>query len=496
MLVYSAERQELVGLNGSGRSPRTASIEALREKGYTLPEMPLYGIGPVNVPGVVDGWSMALERYGKFDLATALAPAIAYAQYGFPVTDKLARAIEKFRQGPGYNPEWAKIYLKDTKPDGSGGRAPKPGEVLSNPALAQTYRTLAKSGRNAFYSETGSIARAIANYSSYLGGFLALDDLKTHKGEWVQPLSTLYHGYRIYELPPNTQGIAALLMYRLMEGFDLKDHSIDAPENIHLAVEAKKRAFLVRDQYLTDPAFMTVDPLRLLQPEFVDSLRHQIDRATPPELPDQLGGDTVYLCAVDNRGNAVSLIQSIYHSFGSGVVVPETGLLLHNRGCYFSLDPRHVNRLEGGKRTLHTLIPAMAFDERESNTGLSLERGPALVFGTMGGDAQAQVHWQFINGWLDHNLNVQEAIERPRWRSGRINEEDDLNTVHLEGRFPPETAARLRQLGHSVQITDDWNESMGHCQAIALHRTSSQPGSPVVMEGGADPRGDGAAVGW
>jgi gamma-glutamyltranspeptidase/glutathione hydrolase len=172
--------------------------------------------------------------------------------------------------------------------------------------------------------------------------------------------------------------------------------------------------------------------------------------------------------------------------------VPETGLLLHNRGCHFSLDPRHANRLEGGKRTMHTLIPAMAFDERDG-AAFDLERGPALVFGTMGADAQAQIHWQVINGWIDHKFNVQEAIERPRWRSGRINPEDDPNTVHLESRFPPEVADQLRKMGHVVNIVDEWSESMGHSQAIALHR---QPYGPTVLEGGADPRGDGAAIGW
>ncbi len=497
MLVYSAERNELIGLNGSGRSPKTASIDALRAKGYDGPQMPTYGIRAVNVPGTVDGWSMALERYGRFDLATALAPAIAYAENGFAVTEKLSRAIEKFRQGPGQaNAEWSKLYLKETGPDGTGGRTPQPGELLTNPALGRTYRTLGRNGRNEFYSETGALARAIGNYSAHLGGFLTLDDLIAHKGDWVKPLSTLYRGYRIYELPPNTQGIAALLMYNIMQGFDLKEYGKDTVENVHLGVEAKKRAFLIRDEQLTDPAFMDIDPQLLLEPEVTEALRAQIDpaRATPPTLPDQPGGDTIYLCAVDAQGNAVSLIQSVYHSFGSGVVVPETGLLLHNRGSHFSLDPRHINRLEGGKRTMHTLLPAMAFDERQG-PDTATEGGPALVFGTMGADAQAQIHWQFINGWLDYGLNVQQAIEAPRWRSGRIEESDDPNTVHLEGRFPPELAEQLRQKGHTVQIVEDWSESMGHCQAIALHQTADGP--PItIMEGGADPRGDGAAIGW
>lgn len=492
MLVHSAEKGELIGLNASGRSPRSASIEALRARGYNEPEMPKHGIGAVNVPGTVDGWSVALERYGKLDLATALAPAIAYAERGFPVSDKLSRAIERYRTGMGKdNFEWAKVYLKDARPDGSGGRTPQPGELLPNPALAQTYRTIARLGRDAFYSENGSLARVISNYSAYLGGFLSLSDLKEHKSDWVQPLSTNYRGYRIYELGPNTQGLAALLIYDIMQGFDLKNFAKDSAENIHLGTEAKKRAFLIRDTHITDADFMQVDPVLFLQPEFVNSLRSQIDpqRATPPELPDHPGGDTIYLCAVDAQGNAVSLIQSIYDNFGSGVVVPELGMILHNRGSYFSLDPQHANRLEGGKRTMHTLLPAMAFDERQ---GLNLERGPDLVFGTMGADAQAQIHWQVINGWIDYGLNVQEAIEAPRWRSGRINDTDDPNTLTLEANFPPEAAERLRQMGHKIQLIDQWSESMGHSQAIALRKSSGE----IIMEGGADPRGDGAAIGW
>jgi len=501
MLAYSVERQELLGLNGSGRSPHSATIEALRERGYTQPNMPIYGIGAVNVPGTVDAWAMALERYGKFDLATVLAPAIAYAEQGFPVTDKLAKAIEGFRTGPGRgNLEWAKIYLKDTEPDGSGGRAPYPGELLSNPALAQTYRQLARQGRGLFYAESGTIARAIAGYASELGGFLKLDDLKTHRGEWVQPLSMLYQGYRVYEMPPNTQGIAALLMYGILEGFDLKANPKDSVENIHLGVEAKKRAFLIRDQYLTDPAFMPFDPASLIAPEVVEQLRRQIDpaQATPPELPTSPGGgDTVYICAADSQGNAVSLIQSLYHIFGSGIIVPETGLLLQNRASYFSLDPSHSNRLEGGKRTLHTLIPAMAFDEREAGSAFDLGRGPALVFGTRGSEAQPQTHWQFLNGWLDYGLNVQQAIEAPRWRSGPFDASDGgQDTLNLEGRFAPEVAERLRQMGHTVRIIEDWDESTGHCQAMALHRTGAAFGPKIMMEGGADPRSDGAAIGY
>jgi gamma-glutamyltranspeptidase/glutathione hydrolase len=491
MLVYSAERGELIGLNASGRSPRSASIEALRARGYNEPNMPKHGIGSVNVPGTIDGWSLALERFGKLDLGTALAPAIRYAQRGFPVTDKLSNAIEKYRVGNGKgNTEWAKVFLKDFEGEGTG-RAPRPGEIWANPDLARSYRTIAKEGKAAFYSESGSLARDISDYAGFLGGFLSLSDLKDHKSDWVQPLSVNYRGYRIFELGPNTQGLAALLTYDIMQGFDLSQYAKDSAENIHLGVEAKKRAFLVRDTHITDADYMQVRPEEFLQPEFVKMLRDQIDpeRATVPELPDKPGGDTIYLCAVDAQGNAVSLIQSLYDNFGSGVVVPETGILLHNRSSYFSLDPQHANRLEGGKRTMHTLLPAMAFDERQ---GLDLERGPDLVFGTMGADAQAQIHWQLINGWLDYGLNVQQAIEAPRWRSGRIVETDDPMTLTLEANFPPESAERLRQMGHKIQLIDQWSESMGHSQAIALYRTPKE----IVMEGGADPRGDGAAIGW
>jgi gamma-glutamyltranspeptidase/glutathione hydrolase len=472
-LIHPAEEGRLRGLNASGRAPYAATRAFFEGRGLT--SIPLRGLLPVTVPGVVDGWGVALRRYGTMSLAKVLEPAVGYAQEGFPISAKLSRWMEQNAEVLHKYPTSARVFL------GEGGPA-RPGKILRQEDLARSLRTIGQEGCRAFYR--GRIAEAIVRFCAENGGLLSAQDLVDHRSDWVEPIGITYRGHTIYEFPPSTQGLAALLALNIVEGFDLPSMERQSAEYLHLLVEAKKLAFADRDRYISDPDFVEIPVQELSSMEYAAARRASIDlheAARQVSAGHPPGGDTVYLCVVDRQGNAVSLIQSIYFAFGCGVVVGDTGIILQNRGAYFSLDPSHVNRLEPHKRPFHTLTPAMVFKDDQ----------PYLVLGTMGGDGQPQTHLQIISNIVDFGLDVQEAIEAPRWLSGRFLLGDEpADLLSVEGRFQVKVLDQLVAKGHRIEVLEDLAEVMGHAQAIMI-----APDSGVLM-GRADPRGDGVALGW
>ena len=496
MLIWNEKTGKLYALNGSGRAPRGMTPELFAAEGYK--QIPERGPLTINVPGAVDGWFEALERFGTLPAEAVFAQAIAFAEEGVPVTSKLSgwlnqAAVPVLKQWESS----AGVYLPDDRP-------PKTGDVLRQPHLVKTYRMLAKEGRDAFYS--GPIAREITDYIQRCGGVLDIEDMQKQHSDWVEPISTNYRGYDVFEFPPNSQGLTALEMLNIIEGYNVKSMGYQTPEYLHILLEAKKLAFADRDQYISDPDFVDVPVERLISKEYADLQRARINlqKATPSVVAGlEKEGDTMYLCVADGEGNVVSLIQSLYFGFGSGIVGGNTGVMLHNRGSYFSLDPRHVNYLQPGKRTMHTLTPAMVLRDGT----------PYMAVGTMGGDAQPQIHVQLLSAMLDFGLNVQQAIAVPRWRSGhvRINplsgkqdiisgqrgvdghlERNMVEVVMMENRFPEGVPYLLDVLGHRTIMGGPWDDGMGHAQAIRIN--SSRNGK--YFEGGADPRCDGLALGW
>lgn len=431
--------------------------------------MPRRGIHAVTVPGTIDAWTAALERFGRFGLDRLLQPAIGYARDGFPVSPRLSAGIAAARAMLETDRATRAIYLPD-------GQVPLPGQRLRLPELAASLEQIAGGGREVFY--TGEIAERIVSTSQRLNGPLSLDDLASHRAEWVEPLTTEYRGVTVAELPPNSQGLTALLALNLLEDVALPAEwgSVD---HLHPLIEAKKIAFAVRDAELADPAMVPIDVTRLVSKSYARDLWRSFDPGRAAAGATAAVGDTVYLCAVDQDGNAASIIQSIYQGFGSGVVADGTGIILQNRGVAFSLDENHPNRLEPGKRPRHTLMP-----------GMLLQDGTLLgPFGTQGGDAQAQVHIQLVTNLVDYGMDPQVAIEAPRWAAGG-GPEDDPRTVEVEDRFPEATITGLAGRGHRVQGRGTWNSSFGHAQMILRDEASG------LLRGAADPRADGAALGY
>lgn len=462
-LIYPAKECRVLALNASGAAPRAASLERYRKAGYT--EMPLRGLWSATVPGAVDGWAAALARCGSMDLKDVLRPAIHLAKTGFPTPVELVRAAEVERSLLEATPETARVYLP-------GGRAPHAGEILVQSDLARSLSTLAEGGREAFYS--GPIAAEMARASQAKGGLLTAEDLAGSHAEWVVPLAVEYRGLRVFQCPPNSQGMATLMALQILAGFDLAGAS--EADRLHYMVEAKKLAFADRDRYVTDPRFAPAPVDRLLDPAYAAERRGLIspDRAMAAASDGLLDGDTICLCTADGQDNWVAWIQSLYSTFGSGVVAGTTGILLQNRGAYFSLDPGHVNRLAPGKRTLHTLTPLLA------------ARGdqPILVAGTRGADGQPQTLLSIITGLLDRGLPIQEALDAPRWVHGRRVRGDDPQSLRIEARFAPEVASVLAARGHRVTVTAPFDSNMGFAQGILR-----DPESGGLM-GAADPRGD------
>jgi len=480
-IVWDAKAKRLHGLNASGRSPLGLSREALLAELAKLgvKTIPPRGLLPVSVPGAVDGWFELHRKFGRLPMPRLLAPTILYANEGFPVSELIAyywdRSVPVFSKEPG-------AFLATFAP---GGRAPGKGEIFRNPDLARTLAAIADGGRDAFYR--GEIATRIDAFFAANGGWLRKADLERHTSTWVDPVSVNYRGYDVHELPPNGQGIAALQMLNILEGFDLKAMGFNSPDALHVMIEAKKLAFEDRAKFYADPEFSKI-PLRgLLSKEYAAQRRGLIrmDRAARtydagnPALQE---GDTIYLTTADSDGNMVSLIQSNYRGMGSGVVVPGTGFGFQNRGEMFTLEAGHANDYAPGKRPFHTIIPAFVTKDGE----------PWLSFGVMGGAMQPQGHVQIIVNMVDFGMNVQEAGDAARWQHEGSTDYDaprmtNGGFVNLEQGVPWETKAELRRRGHDLR-TD--LGGYGGYQAIrwdSRHR---------VYLGASESRKDGQAAGW
>lgn len=478
-IVHSAKTKQLHALNASGRAGSGATPEAFATLG--LKDIPARGPLPVTVPGVIDGWSELLATHGTMTLAQALAPAIAYARDGFAVSEIIAGQWEDTAAVLARDPAAAAVFLPR-------GRAPKPGEIFRNPALATSLEAIANNGRDEFYR--GAIGRAIAEDLARRGGHVTADDLARHRSDWVTPISTTYRGYEVFEMPPNTQGIVALEMLNIIEGFDLKALGHNTAEYLHLLVEAKRVAFADRDAYLAEPDFVPDATLRtLLSKDYAAARRKEIDparaakRYAPGRPADALSegtdagafpegrdhGDTIYLTAADGQGNVISLIQSVYEYFGAGIVAGDTGIVLHDRGAGFRLDVGHPDQIAPGKRPMHTLVPAMVLKDGK----------PWLSFGVMGGDMQPQGHVQVLANIIDFGMNVQEAGEAPRFRHM-------AQGVALESAVSAAAREGLAERGHPVIQR---RGAFGGFQGILI-----DPATGVLMAG-SDPRRDGLAIG-
>ncbi len=477
VIYWDAKTEKLYGLNASGRSPAALDIDVFKEK--ELKQIPIQGPLAWSVPGCVDGWDVLLKRFSSRPLAELLEDSIRYAEEGFPVTEIISRSWKGSVGNLSKYPDSAKTYLID-------GRAPEIGEIFRNPYLAKTYRLLAAEGRDAFYR--GAIAKSMVEFSKAQGGYFSLEDFSEHTSEWVDPVSTNYRGFDVWELPPNGQGIAALQMLNILEDYDLKSLGYQSPEALHLFIEAKKLAFADRAKFYADPNFSDVPVKELISKKYADEQRRRInpDRAAtdvPAGDPKLIHGDTIYLSVVDKEGNCCSFIQSNYYGFGSQMVPGDLGFALQNRGALFSLDPKHANALQPRKRPFHTIIPAMVTKDGK----------PWLSFGVMGGDMQPQGHVQILINMIDFGMNVQEAGDAARIRhlgsqtpTGQPLENNG-GRVAAESRIPESTLRALEKKGHVMTRSPG---GFGGYQAIMIDHEHG------TLHGGTDPRKDGAAVGY
>ena len=475
-IVWDAENEELTGLNASGRSPQSLTLQYFRDIG--MQSIPYLGPLTVSVPGAVDGWYELHERYGRLPMSELLQPSIDYAEQGFPVTEFIAdlwqENIESRKDFPGVK----EVFML-------GGDAPKTGDVFKNPNLANTYRMIAEGGRDVFYK--GEIAKKIDSYMAEQGGFLTYADMAAHTSEWVEPVAANYRGYDVYELPPNGQGIVALQMLNILEGYDLRRMGYGSTEYLHTLIEAKKLAYEDRAKYYADPDFYNFPVDWLVSKEYAAERRVQIDPEKAAETypaGDAVleNGDTIYLTVADADGNMISLIQSNYGDLGSGMTPEELGFQLQNRGQLFSLEEGHANVYESGKRPFHTIIPAFVMKEGK----------PWLSFGVMGGSMQPQAHAQIIVNLIDFDMNLQEAGDAARMRhSGSSQPTDHVMTdggrVYLESGITAEVREALKAMGHNVSHE---RASMGGYQAIIRDPISG------VYFGASESRKDGQAAGY
>ncbi|MSR32281.1 MAG: gamma-glutamyltransferase [Gemmataceae bacterium] len=476
-IVWDAKSKKLYGLNANGRAPRSLNVKIFSDLG--LAQIPDSGPLSWSVPGCVDGWEELRKRFGSLPMKDLLAPSVAYAQEGFPVTEVISGywrgAERKLAQDPGSR----QVYLP-------GGKAPRNGELFKNPALAKTYQMIGEQGRDAFYQ--GEIAQKLADFSKQNGGYLSLEDLQKHRSLWVDPVSTSYRGHEVWELPPPGQGISVLQMLNLLEKYDLRSMGPNSADYWHLLLEAKKLAYADRARFYADPEFVPVPVKELISKPYAEKRRAliQMDKAltgTPPGDPKISKSDTIYLCAVDKDHNCVSLIQSNYYGFGSGMTPGDLGFALQNRGCLFSLDVKHPNRFEPGKRPFHTIIPALVTKEGK----------PYFVFGVMGGDMQPQGHVQVLCNLIDFQMNVQTAGEAPRVEHKGsatptgLEGDKEGGTAILEQGIPEPVARELARRGHKITWT---RVNGGGYQGILI---DPQTG---ILHGGSEARKDGAAVGW
>lgn len=473
---WDADQEELTGLNASGRAPKAMTLEYFRQNG--IDKIPPYGPLPVSVPGAVDGWFELQGRYGRLTMAQLLSPAIHYAENGFPVSEVIASYLESDQEYLRHYPGFAETFMPH-------GRAPRKGEMFRNPRLAKTYATIAEKGRDEFYK--GDIARKIDVYMAAQGGLLAYEDLATHESEWVTPVSTNYRGWDVYELPPNGQGIVALQILNLLEGFDIAAMGFGSAEYLHTLIEAKKLAYEDRAKYYADTDFVDVPVARLISKDYANDRRKLISpRRSSSALPagdaKLEDGDTVYLTVADKNGNMVSLIQSNYQGMGSGMTPGELGFVLQDRAELFALEETHANVVAGGKRPFHTIIPAFVMKDGK----------PLISFGLMGGAMQPQGHAQVIVNMVDFGMNLQEAGD-----AARINHTGssqpigttmiDGGVVHMESTFSDETRNLLESFGHTLGSS---NGSFGGYQAIMRDEEQG------VYYGASEVRKDGQAAGY
>jgi len=471
-IVYHARTKKLSGLNASGWSPRGLSLEVLRAKGVVGTPEGLHRIHLVTVPGAVAGWAALHAKFGNVPFADLFQAAISYADEGVPIAERAARrwdlAAPNFLDLPGF----AETYLARGKP-------PATGDIFVNQALAKSLRHIAKNGRDGFYR--GPTAQAILRLSRSQGGTMAREDLEEFEAEWVDPISTTYRGWRVWELPPNGQGLAALQMLNIMERFPLGEYGQNSGRALHMMIEAKKLAYADLAEYVGDPRFARIPVAKLISKELAEIRAGAIDpaRARAHVLPsgtaaklEAQGRDTTYLSVVDKDGNIVSLIQSIYAEFGVGLIPPGAGFVLHNRGALFSFEPGKVNSVEPRKRPFHTIIPGF------------MEKSKVKIgFGIMGGFNQAQAHAQFVSNVADFGFNLQAAIEAPRFTKPTFGGCDVL----MEPGIPQPVRDELTRRGHEIEIVEPFNYLMGRGNAVMTDGAD-------VNYGASDPRGDGAAV--
>ena len=477
-IVWDGKTKQLYGLNGSGRSPKSLTRDILVTQGLT--KMPSYGPLPVTVPGCVDGWFTLHERFGKLPMKRVLAPAIAYAKEGVPLPELIAyywgRSATLFADAQKY-PNFKETYTID-------GRAPRNGEIFKNPALAKTYELIAKKGRAGFYE--GVVAQTIESFIKEQGGYLTRADLAAHHAEWVDPVSTNYRGYDVWELPPNTQGVAALEALNILEGYDFSKVEFGSTEHIHLVAESLKLAFEDASRYFADPAFAQAPLEKLVSKSYAAERRALIDPARAAKKYEAGGpfgaSDTVYLTVADAHGTMISLIQSNYRGMGSGMVPPGLGFMLQDRGELFDLAEGQANTYAPGKRPFHTIVPAFVTKDGE----------PFMSFGVMGGYMQPQGHVQIVMNLVDFGMNLQEAGDAPRLRIEKHSEPtgermEDGGLLFLEDGFDMTTLRELAGRGHRLSFSRD---GYGGYQAIKWDRVNK------VWVGASESRKDGQAAGY
>jgi len=473
-IVWDAKTKKLYGLNASGRSPYGLTMENFKEMG--LDEIPIRGPLPVSVPGCVDGWYELHNKFGKVSMKEILQPAIDYARNGFGVTEIIADAwaaeAPEITDQPGFN----EIYMPN-------GRAPIKGEIFKNIPLASTLQKIADGGRDVFYK--GEVAEEIVSFLKSNGGFLSMKDMEDHVSQWVEPVSTNYRGYDVWELPPNGQGIAALQILNILEGYDLASMGFGSKEYMHLFIEAKKLAYEDRAKYYADMDFNNIPVEKLISKEYASQRRELIDAnksASTYDTGKLEKGDTIYLTVADKEGNMVSLIQSTYWGFGSGMVPPKLGFALQNRGQLFTFEENHFNKYEPHKRPFHTIIPAFVTKEGE----------PLISFGVMGGSMQPQGHVQILVNLIDFGMNLQEAGDAPRIRHAGSSQPTGSRmtnggTVYLENGFDEDVVRDLIKMGHRVSKTVG---GYGGYQAIMYDKVNK------IYFGASESRKDGQASGY
>ncbi len=469
MLYYDAKTGKLYGLNSSGWTPKALTIDALKAKGVT--SLDFIGVNSIDVPGAVAGWDAMRTRFGTMPFSKLLAPAIYYASNGFPLAERNARywIAPRLLNQPGYKETY------DIWP-----QAPQPGDLFRNPALAHSLQQIAAQGRDAYYN--GPMTEVMVKFLRAQGGLHTLEDFRDFQPEWVEPVSTTYHGWTVYELPPNGQGVAALSMLNIMEHFPLSDYGHNSVAALHVMIEAKKLAYADMYRYVGDPRFGPVPVQQLISKSLADQRAKLIDmnkaacQVVPSKIETELdkhGNSTIYLSTIDKDGNIVSLIQSNYAGYGTGMVAPGLGFSFHNRGAGFQMTPGLPNSLDGHKRPLHTIIPAF------------MEKGDIRIgFGIMGGWNQAQAHAQFVSNIVDFHMNVQSALEQPRFTKDTF----DGCDVLMEETIPADIRAGLTERGHQIKLLEPFSFTVGEGAAVVRDTTRA------VNFAAGDPRSDGAAI--